>query len=257
MNRMADETMGQFSGYDTMQSQHEAGIAARERVYWEKRALQKQAGRDRELKRQISDSLAATEKVFRALGITHPKGLEVIIYGLHQNIADEHSGAKDKTDLDTKADEDRANGSLVIEVQADTLAQVGNFSEPSSSGIHALTDAVLKVTSNGSGDMAVDIVAFSRGGSSAITFSMDLVDPYMGKLTERIRDPQVSVTVERSTGFHAINLAVNIGAFFLGLGHREVYKSGGNTGRLAPDYYDLPHVRMDSCVSSGGALSGC
>jgi len=156
-------------------------------------------------------------------------------------------------------------------VQADTLAQVGNFSEPSSSGIHALTDAVLKVTSNGSGDMAVDIVAFSRGGSSAITLtnaltasgiggsriSMDLVDPYMGKLTERIRDPQVSVTVERSTGFHAINLAVNIGAFFLGLGHREVYKSGGNTGRLAPDYYDLPHVRMDSCVSSGGALSGC
>jgi pyruvate dehydrogenase E1 component len=113
------------------------GIAAMDKAHWEKRAADRQAERDQELKDQIQTSLADSQKVHNANGITTPAGVAVIVYGHNQTIGDK----KNKTDLDKRAADLRNSGYVVIEVQSDTLAKVGKASEPSSSGI-----GILKLT---------------------------------------------------------------------------------------------------------------
>ena len=245
------------------------GIAAMDKAHWEKRAADRQAERDQELKNQIQTSLADSAKVHNANGITTPVGVAVIVYGHNQTIGDK----KNKTDLDQRAADLRQSGYVVIEVQADTLAKVGNASEPSSSGIGILEQAVAGVVANGPSGMPIEITGFSRGAGGAVQLtnaltdsgisgsriSVDLVDPYMGANSNIIRDMSVSVRVERSMGFHFVNaLVINPGATLMGLDNKTLTQGTGAGRQIVnPTLFNLPHTRMDSCISARGALTGC
>ena len=246
------------------------GIAAMDKAHWEKRDADRQEESDRELEEQIQKSLADSKKVHDAKGITTPVGVAVIVYGLNQKVGDRGND----TDLDKRAADLRASGYVVIEVQSDTLAKVGNPSEPSRSGIAALQEAVNNVVANGPAGSPIEITGFSRGGGGAVQLtnaltdsgisgsriSLDLVDPYMGANSHEINSRSVSVTVEASRGFHFVNaLVINPGAALMGLSYRGISQRIGSGAfqTVTPRYFNLSHTDMDSCVSAGGALSGC
>jgi len=211
--------------------------------------------------------------------MANPRGVGVIILGLNQDAAAEGvfgtSCSQDRTELDDKASAMQAKGFVTLTVNADSLAQVGRFNEPSDSGVQILANAVLGVSAAGSmggqgGSLPVEITGFSRGGGGAValtnrltesgvlgrSITLNLIDPYMGPSSNTVNDPGVHVSLSRSTGFHWQSVGLAVAA--VGIAHftRDVYQvgAGGGKTRVPATPYDLPHSQMDNLWPFGAVM---
>jgi hypothetical protein len=243
-------------------------------AHWADYYANRQQSRNHDLAMQIKASLTDPENM---ANMAHPKGVAVFIYGLGQRSTNEGPNGRmcteDKTELDNKEANRKEEGWVTINVDADTLAQVGKFNEPSDTGVKMLADAVLSISTAGSmggagGSLPIEINAFSRGGGGAVALTneltragvqgssvtVNLTDPYMGPNSHTIKDPSVHVSLSRAIG--GLNPLVG---FVAGLAdYTRDLSQQGSAGRqplLVPFAgYNLPHTQMDNLWPFGAVM---
>jgi len=276
--RKAEEEMSKLHGYTAMEDQHKAGIALRELSHWAGYYANRQGSRNQEIAQQIQASLTDPDNM---RNMASPKGVSVFITGIRQRAAGEGAigtnCSDDRTELDLKAATRRDEGYVTLTVDADALAQVGKFNEPSETGVQILANAVLGVSAAGSmggqgGSLPIEITGFSRGGGGAVALtnrltdalgvsgsniSLNLIDPYMGPASNTVNDPGVHVSLSKSTGFHWQTVGLAIGAIFGADFTRDLYQRNSVNGEPMPvsfTSYNLPHSQMDNLWPFGAVM---
>jgi hypothetical protein len=206
--------------------------------------------------RQVEDS-----KKKSAANMEAPKGVAVLILGASQNIADEESGERNATEMDTRAEELRKQGYVVFVLSSEALQDGIRFTSISSEAIQIVADAVLSVTAGKSNALDVRIEAFSKGtggavalanaltdrGTSGSRISVGLIDPFVGRDFNLIKDASVRVSIYQSTQWTPVKLG-----YFIGFGH-DIFRGAERRDLIGPTYFPLTHGQMDTY--SPGALS--
>jgi hypothetical protein len=150
---------------------------------------------------------------------------------------------------------------VVFVLSSEALQDGIRFTSISSEAIQIVADAVLSVTAGKSNALDVRIEAFSKGSGGAVALanaltdrgysgsriSVGLIDPFVGRDFNLIKDTSVRVSVYQSTRWSPAKLG-----YFLGFGH-DVYQGKGSRSAIGPRYFDLTHGQMDTY--SPGALS--
>ena len=142
----------------------------------------------------------------------------------------------------------------MFEVESDSLGKVGNFSEVSESATKIVADAIANVAGNGSDQLEVDMVGFSRGAGGAVAVADTLGD--MGISTSKIADldgklgstdnklyglaATANVQVFRPTEWTPVQML----APMVGL-HSDIYKAGSDVAIGTSGTFKTNHHGMD------------
>jgi len=135
------------------------------------------------------------------------------------------------------------------------------FTQISAEAIQTVADAVLSVTAGSCDTLDVRIEAFSKGAGGAVALanaltdrgysgsriSVGLIDPFVGKETNLIKDTSVRVSIYQSTQWTPVKLG-----YLIGFGH-DIFQGAEARRRIGPAYFSLTHGQMDTY--SPGALS--
>jgi RHS repeat-associated protein len=197
---------------------------------------------------QVRESLDKSKE-----NMDDPKGIVVIFAGFNQSILDEHAGTQDRTDLDTQADNLRAKGFVVLELNADDMATSFFGREPSGDAVQFVSDVVQAISDNAGGHVPISIEGFSRGGGPAVALANELsargmadsgnlhaylIDPYVGRESRTFHSTDIDVHPYFSSRFSWVRPAGPL----IGLG-RDLFQ---NRIQLTGPTYSIPHGEMDS-----------
>ncbi len=193
--------------------------------------------------------------------------MKINTLGFAQDAAAEAAGRDDKSELDTKAADDRLAGSLSLTITSKYLMKPGHFGEVSEQALEMVADVVKSATDTLCGNVPVEITGFSRGAGPAVglantltgseykvdgsNVTLNLIDGYMSENWNQVDSAKVTVNLFLSTSHDLKSMSIGWGAALLGVGQQKLDpRISGPPFNM--HYLPVGHTQMDTYVP--GAL---
>jgi RHS repeat-associated protein len=250
-----------FADFEQAQSAEDHDVwLENENAEWQAKEARQHAVAVEHLKKLLAMVAEQLQDPLNQRNLEAPARIEINVYGINQDYRAEQSGEEDRSELDTASADDRAAGTVTLDLNGDDLAAVARFTDTARAALGLIAGVVQSVTGRMCGEIPVVINGFSRGGGGAVdianrlagtgdsgsAISLRLIDAFMDRDSNRVFSESVRITTWESRDAGWINAATHVGAWFLGLS-RGVYQ-GHDPGVLTPLTLPIPHTLMDTYV---------